>query len=88
MADLLTAMEVPQYDPNQRSLFIDRSKKSQMEMCINVVKCSRKCVLLHNRNMFGDIPIRQSVYSKEKQEYIEVVLDLVKYEDDKWVICS
>ena len=52
VARLLKAMGVPQYDPNEWRLFIDSSKKSL------------KCVLLHNGNLFGAIPIGHSVYLK------------------------
>ena len=69
------AMGVPQYDPNEWRLFIDSSKKSP------------KCVLLHNGNLFRAIPIDHSVYLKEKHEHIKVVLDLLKYDDHKWIKC-
>ena len=48
---------------------------------------SLKCVLLHNGNLFGAIPIGHSVYLKEKHENLKVVLDLLKYDDHKWIIC-
>ena len=44
-------------------------------------------MLLHNGNLFGAIPIGCSVYLKEKYEQLKVVLDLLKYDDHKWVIC-
>ena len=47
---------------------------------------SLKYVLLHSGNLFGAIPIGHSVYLKEKHEHIKV-LDLLKYDDHKWVIC-
>ena len=77
MAGLLVAVGVPQYDTNDWRLFIfiDSSKKS------------KKCVLLHNGNLFGAIPIGCSVYLKEKYEQLKGVLDLLKYDDHKWVIC-
>ena len=71
MVGLLVGMGVPQYDPNEWRLFIDSSKKSL------------KCVLLHNENFFGVICFGHSVYLKEKQEHIKVVLDLLKYGDHK-----
>ena len=74
VAGLLVAMGVSQYDPNEWRLFIDSSKKSL------------KYVLLHNVNLFGVIPIDHSVYLKEKHERVKVVLDLLKYDDHKWVI--
>ena len=66
---MLKVMGVPQYDPNEWRLFIDSSKKSL------------KCVLLHNGNLFGAIPIGHSVYLKEKHEHIKEVVDLLKYDD-------
>ena len=44
-------------------------------------------MLLHNGNLFEAIPIGPSVYLKEKHEHIKVVLDLLKYDDHKCVIC-
>ena len=76
VAELLEVMSVPQYDPNEWRLFIYSSKKSI------------KCVLLHNGNLFGIIPIGHSVYLKEKHEHVKVVLDLLKYDDHKWVVCG
>ena len=75
VAGLLSAMGAPQYDPSEWRLFIDSSKKSL------------KCVLLHNGNLFGAIPIGHSVQLKEKYENIKTVLDLLKYDEHKWVIC-
>ena len=49
-------MRVPQYDPNEWRLFIDSLKKSL------------GCVLLHNGNLFGAIPIGHSVYLKNTGE--------------------
>ena len=75
MCQDLVAMGFAQYDPNEWRLFIDSSKKGL------------KCVLLHNGNLFGAIPIGHSVYLNEKHEQIKLVLDLLNYEDHKWVIC-
>ena len=67
-------MGVPQYDPNEWSLFVDTSKKNL------------KRVLLRNGNLFGAIPFGHSVYLKEKHEQIKFVLDLLKYDHHKWII--
>ena len=72
---LLVAMGFPLHDLNEWRLFIDSSKKGL------------KCVLLHNGNLFGAIPIGRSVYLKEKHEQIKLVLDLLNYEGHKWIIC-
>ena len=76
MAELLVVMDVPQYDPNEWRLFIDSFMKSL------------KCVLFHNVNLLGAIPIVHSVYLKKRQEHIKVALDLLKYDNHKWDICA
>ena len=76
MPGLLVAMGFPLYDLNEWRLFIDSSKKGL------------KCVLLHNGNLFGAIPIGRSVHLKEKHEQIKLVLDLLNYEGHKWIICG
>ena len=50
---LLVAMGFAQYDPNEWRLFIDSSKKGL------------KCVLLHNGNLFGAIPIGHCLLERE-----------------------
>ena len=75
VVELLVEMGVPQYDPNDWRFFIDSSKKSL------------KCVLLHNENLFGALPIGYSVYLKAKHEHMKVVIDFLKYDDHKCVIC-
>ena len=76
MAELLVVMDVPQYDPNEWRLFIDSFMKSL------------KCMLFHNVNLLGAIPIGPSVYLKKRQEHIKVALDLLKYDNHKWDICA
>ena len=76
MTELLVVMDGPQYDPNEWRLFMDSSKKSL------------KCVLFHNGNFLGAIPIGHSVYLKTRHEHIKVALDLLKYDNHKWVICA
>ncbi|XP_076057274.1 uncharacterized protein LOC143034813 [Oratosquilla oratoria] len=72
---LVTAMGALGYDPKEWRLFIDSSKRSL------------NCVLLHIGNIFGAIPIGHSVHLKEKYEHIKTVLELLKYEEHKWIIC-
>ena len=50
-------------------------------------KRSLECVLLHIGSIFGAIPIGHSVHLKERYEDIKIVLDLLKYEEHKWIIC-
>lgn len=72
---LLLEMGLSQYFPEDWRLFIDSSKRSL------------KCVLLHNGNKYGSIPIAHSTKMKEEYENIAVVLDKIKYNDHQWVIC-
>ena len=54
-------------------LFIDSSKRS--------------CVLLHNRNIYGCIPIGPSVTMKEECGNIKLILEQLKYGDHQWFFC-
>ena len=64
---LLLAMGLSAYRSNDWRLFIDSLKRSL------------KCVLLHNGNQYGSIPIGHSVTLKESYENIKVVLERLKY---------
>ena len=44
-------------------------------------------VLLHNRNMYGCIPIGHSVTMKEEYGNIKLILERLKYGDYQWLIC-
>lgn len=72
---LLNALGISKYDPSEWRLFIDSSKKSL------------KCVLLHIGNVYSAIPIGHSVHLKEQYEHINTVLNFLKYNEHKWVIC-
>ena len=72
---LLNAMGVTSYDPKEWRLFLDISKRSL------------KCVLLHNGNIYGAIPIGHYMHLKEQYEHIKLVLDLLQYKEHSWVIC-
>ena len=71
---LLLAMGLSAYRSNDWRLFIDISKRSL------------KCVLLHNGNQYGSIPIGHSVTLKENYENIKVVLERLKYCVQQWLI--
>ena len=75
VSGLLNAMGVTWYDPKEWRLFLDSSKRIL------------KCVLLHNGNIYGAIPIGHSVHLKEQYEHIKLVLDLLQYKEHNWVIC-
>ena len=68
-------MGLSEYNPNEWRLFIDSSKRSL------------KCVLLHNGNKYGSIPIGHSVSMKEEYEQISVILGKIKYQEHQWLIC-
>ena len=71
---LLNEMGIDQYIPEHWRLFIDSSKQSL------------NCMLLHNGNMYGSIPIAHSVIAKETYESIKVVLELSSYTEHQWII--
>ena len=70
---LLKELGLKTYDANEWRLFIDSSKRSL------------KVVLLHNGNKFGSIPLAHSVTLREK--YANLVLQLISYDQHKWIIC-
>lgn len=72
---LLTKMGLAKYIPGDWRLFIDSSKRSL------------KCVLLHNGNKFGSIPIAHSTKLKEEYNNIALVIEKILYKDHGWVIC-
>ena len=45
------------------------------------------CVLLHNHNIYGCIPIGHSVTMKEEHGNIKLILERLKYGDYQWLIC-
>lgn len=65
-----------EYDPNQWRIFIDSSKRSL------------KAVLLFNGNTISSLPIGHSVHMEETYENMKTVLESLKYEDHKWLICG
>ena len=72
---LLKEMGLPGYAPNEWRLFIDSSKRSL------------KCVLLHNGNRYGSIPIGHSTSMKEEYQTISLVLEKIRYQEHQWMIC-
>ena len=68
-------MGLPAYDSKDWRLFIDSSKRSL------------KCVLLHNGNKCGSIPIGHSVQMKEEYDNIKTVLERLQYHVHGWLIC-
>ena len=75
ISGLLLQLGISVYNPTEWRLFIDSSKQSL------------KCVLLHNGNIFGSVPIGHSVYFRETYDDIKMVLNLIKYREHNWIIC-
>ena len=38
-------------------------------------------------NKFGSIPVAHSITLKERYENVELILELIKYDQHKWIIC-
>lgn len=68
-------MGLQEYFAPDWRLFIDSSKRSL------------KCVLLHNGNQYGSIPIGHSTKLTEHYPAIALVLDKIKYAQHQWPIC-
>lgn len=75
VSGLFYKLGIKEYKPEEWRLFIDSCKRSL------------KCVLLHNGNLYGSVPLGHSTTLKEKYEEIKFVLEKIKYHDHKWVIC-
>lgn len=75
ISGLMAAMGLQNYNSNEWRLFIDSSKRSL------------KCVLLHNGNKLGSLPIAHSTKVKEEYPTISLVLEKIKYIEHNWVIC-
>ena len=75
VSGLLGELDIPSYNPEEWRLFLDSSKRSL------------KCVLLHNGNRYGAVPIGHSTVLKEQQDDIRTVMDLLKYHQHGWIIC-
>ena len=69
------AMGVPNCNPIDWRLFIESSKRSL------------KCVLLHNGNILGSIPIGYSVKLKEEYNNLKKILEIINYSAHECVIC-
>ena len=65
VAGLLRQLGVQHYDPQDWCLFINSSKRSL------------KCVLLHNGNLYGSVPLGHSTTLKEKYDEIKFVLEKI-----------
>jgi hypothetical protein len=75
IGNLLKKTGLSKYNPSEWHLFIDISKRSL------------KCVLLHNGNKYGSIPIGHSTRMKEEYKAISLVLEKKNYQEHQWVIC-
>ena len=75
IAQLLHKLGVPQYQPEDWRLFIDRSKRSL------------KYVLLYNGNRVASLHLAHSTTLKEKYEAVKYVLEKIWYDQHEWYIC-
>ena len=75
VAGLLQQFGVQRYDPQNWRLFIDSSKRSL------------KCVLLHNGNLYGSVPLGHSKPLKEKYDEIKFVLEKTSYKQHQYFLC-
>ncbi|KAL7291721.1 hypothetical protein TKK_0014509 [Trichogramma kaykai] len=64
------------YKTNEWRLFIDSSKRSL------------KAVLLHNTNKYASIPIAHSTTMHETYESMKILLDSIRYDEYKFMICG
>ena len=72
---LMDELGILDYNSTEWRLFIDSSKRSL------------KCVLLHNGNLFGAVPIGHSVYVREEYGDIKIIIELLQYHKHNWIIC-
>ena len=75
VSGLFGELSIPSYNAEEWRLFLNSSKRSL------------KCVLLHNGNKYGTVPIGHSTVLKEQQNDIKTVMDLLKYHQHGWIIC-
>ncbi|KAI6651137.1 hypothetical protein LOD99_5488 [Oopsacas minuta] len=71
---LLGQLGISSYDPGEWRLFLESSKRSL------------KCVILHNGNIYGAVPVGHSTILKEQHDYIRIVMNLLGYHDHNWII--
>ena len=72
---LLGELGIPSYNPEEWRRFLDSSKRSL------------KCVLLHNGNRYGAVPVGPSTVLKKQQDDIRTVVDLLEYHEHSWITC-
>ena len=76
ISGFLQELGIPLYNPNDKRLFLDSSK------------CNLKCVLLCNGNVYAAVPVGFSIRLREKHNDIKTVIDILKYHEYKWTICT
>jgi len=72
---LLWQLGVDSYISTEWRLFLDSSEQSL------------KCVLLHNGNLYGGIPLGHSLHLRETYDDIKEVINLLKYHEHNWILC-
>lgn len=73
---LMAQMHQGAYKPEEWRLFIDSSKRSL------------KAVLLHVDNAKNSVPLALSTNTKETYLSLKEIVELIKYNDHEWNICS
>lgn len=76
VSGLLYKLGIEEYKLEEWRLFVDSSKNSS------------KCVLLHNTNRYGSVPIGHSTILKETYEAIKFVLEKILDHEHKGVTCD
>ena len=61
--------------PKRVATFLESSKRSL------------KCVLLHNGNRYGTVPVGYSTVLKEQKDDIRTVMDQLKCHEHGWITC-
>ncbi|KAI6648442.1 hypothetical protein LOD99_8232 [Oopsacas minuta] len=69
------------------TLYRYREQEFQQYFCEKNGLVESECVLLHNGNIFGSIPIGYSVKLKEEYNNVKGILEIISYSAHDWVIC-
>jgi len=62
--------------------------QSQWQLFIDSSKTSLKAVLLHNKYVFASVPVGHSVHLKEKYNNVAQILDKIRYDESRSMICG
>lgn len=65
-----------------------KHKPAEWRLFIDSSKTSLKGILLHNGNKYASVPIAHSVHHKESHESVQLLLNLIKYNEHDWQVCG